>query len=188
MDNRKNILNTALDLFAQRGFDAVGVQEIVDAAGITKPTLYHYFGSKRGLLQALLEAHFVQLNAALADAAAYHGDLTRNLQRITQVLFAYAREHPAFYRLQLSLWFAPYQSEAQNLVADYLHRQQLLVEAMFAQAVSQHGNMRGRQREFAASFIGLVNTYIGLWLNGNTELLDDMVYRVVHQFEHGIYS
>ena len=29
-------------------------EEIVDAAGVTKPTLYHYFGSKRGLLAALL--------------------------------------------------------------------------------------------------------------------------------------
>ena len=30
-----------------KGYDAVGVQEIVDTAGITKPTLYYYFGSKR---------------------------------------------------------------------------------------------------------------------------------------------
>jgi AcrR family transcriptional regulator len=188
MDNRHNILVTALHLFAQRGYDAVGVQEIVTAAGITKPTLYHYFGSKRGLLQALLEVHFTPLNAALAEAAAYHGDLTLNLQRMTHVLFAYAREHPAFYRMQLALWFAPHLSEAQSLVEEYYHGQQTLVEGMFAQAVSQHGNMRGRQRAYAASFIGLVNAYIGLWLNGHAELVDEMVYRVVHQFEHGIYS
>jgi TetR/AcrR family transcriptional regulator len=64
----------------------------------------------------------------------------------------------------------------------------MLVEQMFEQAVTQHGNMRGRQRAYAASFIGLMNTYIGLWLNGHTELNDELVYRVVHQFEHGVYS
>src|SRR5215211_7966667 len=55
--NRALILDRALGLFAARGYDAVGVQEIVEAAGVTKPTLYHYFGSKRGLLEALVAEH-----------------------------------------------------------------------------------------------------------------------------------
>ena len=53
MDNRMNILEKALHLFYEKGYDAIGVQEIADAAGVTKPTLYHYFGSKYGLLQAV---------------------------------------------------------------------------------------------------------------------------------------
>ena len=55
MDNREAILSEALHLFYVRGYDAVGVQEIVDAAGVTKPTLYYYFGSKKGLLESLFE-------------------------------------------------------------------------------------------------------------------------------------
>ena len=55
MDNKELILKSALDLFYAKGYDAVGVQEIVDKAGISKPTLYYYFGSKLGLLQNLLE-------------------------------------------------------------------------------------------------------------------------------------
>ena len=50
MDNRQAILDSALTLFYEKGYDAVGVQQIVDAAGVTKPTLYYYFGSKQGLL------------------------------------------------------------------------------------------------------------------------------------------
>ena len=61
MDNRSNILSQAVELFASRGYDAVGVQEIVDAAGITKPTLYHYFGSKLGLLNTIFTEHFTAL-------------------------------------------------------------------------------------------------------------------------------
>ena len=41
MDNRELLLNTALELFHAKGYDAVGVQEIVDRAGVTKPTLYY---------------------------------------------------------------------------------------------------------------------------------------------------
>ena len=54
IDNRELLLDAALDLFYAKGYDAVGVQEIVDRAGVTKPTLYYYFGSKIGLLQNLL--------------------------------------------------------------------------------------------------------------------------------------
>lgn len=42
MDNREKILNCALELFHARGYDAVGVQEIAEMAGVTKPTLYYY--------------------------------------------------------------------------------------------------------------------------------------------------
>jgi TetR/AcrR family transcriptional regulator len=55
MDNRNNLLDHALNLFAERGYEAVGVQEVVETAGVTKPTLYHFFANKRGLLDALLE-------------------------------------------------------------------------------------------------------------------------------------
>ncbi len=68
MDNRTNILSQALSLFAARGYEGVGVQEIVDAANITKPTLYHYFGSKEGLLTELLGSHFTPFLKDLQEA------------------------------------------------------------------------------------------------------------------------
>lgn len=39
MDNKEVLLQVALDLFHAKGYDAVGIQEIVDKAGVTKPTL-----------------------------------------------------------------------------------------------------------------------------------------------------
>ena len=49
MDNRAILMQKSITLFADRGYEAVGVQEICEESGVTKPTLYHYFGSKRGL-------------------------------------------------------------------------------------------------------------------------------------------
>ena len=65
MDNRERILQCALELFYAKGYDAVGVQEIAQKAGITKPTLYYYFGSKYGLLETLLTKHFTVPTAML---------------------------------------------------------------------------------------------------------------------------
>ena len=50
MDNRERILQCALELFYAKGYDAVGVQEIAQKAGITKPTLYYYLKNWSGHL------------------------------------------------------------------------------------------------------------------------------------------
>ncbi|MFI6497220.1 TetR family transcriptional regulator [Nonomuraea typhae] len=47
---RKHIGDTALRLFAERGFEAVTVNEIADAAGVAKVTLFNYFPSKEALV------------------------------------------------------------------------------------------------------------------------------------------
>ncbi|GAP12879.1 transcriptional regulator, TetR family [Longilinea arvoryzae] len=188
MDNQSILLQVALELFAARGYDGVGVQEIAEAAGVTKPTLYHYFGSKAGLLTALLDEQHEPLNRAVAGAAGYHGDLPGALEALARAYFDFARAHPAFYRMQLGMYFAPRESEAWQQVAGRNEQQYQAVAHLFASAVGDHGNLSGRQELFAAIFIGSLNNCIALWLNGRVDLNDELVYRVVRQFQYGIYS
>jgi AcrR family transcriptional regulator len=187
-NNRERIEACALRLFAARGYEAVGVQEIVDEAGITKPTLYHYFGSKQGLLETILSENFQTLNQVVTEAAQYHGDLPATLENIVRAYFTFAREHPTFYRLILALWFAPRESEAFQLVNRLYPEQYQQVEQVFRVAVREHGNMKGRHRAYATTLIGMVNTYIGMAMNGYVELDDALARQAVHQFQHGIYS
>lgn len=49
----RKLLSAATKLFARKGFDRTSVQEIVDAAGVTKGAMYHYFGSKEDLLSEI---------------------------------------------------------------------------------------------------------------------------------------
>jgi TetR/AcrR family transcriptional regulator len=188
MDNRSNILLHALDLFAAKGYEAVGVQEIVEAAGITKPTLYHYFGSKFGLLNTVFSEHFATLYDSVEKAAAYQGDLPLTLYRTAAAYFHYANENKPFYRMLLAAWFAPPDSEPFIAMSSLIGRQQQHLERLFIQAANDHGNMRGRHRAYAATFLGMINTYIGLALNGYIQLDDELTFKAVHQFMHGIFS
>ncbi|MFJ2114326.1 MULTISPECIES: TetR/AcrR family transcriptional regulator [unclassified Streptomyces] len=65
----QRLLAAATRLFAERGYDRTSVQEIVEAAGVTKGALYHYFGSKEDLLQEVY-ARVLRLQQERLDAFA----------------------------------------------------------------------------------------------------------------------
>jgi len=187
-NNRSKILDRALDLFSARGYDAVGVQEVADAAGLKKPTLYHYFGSKSGLLKTLLGAYFDELFQALEKAADYRGDVKTTLSAVCAAYFDFAQKNRSFYRMQLAMWFSPPDSDSFRAVTAINERQQQLLEALFIKMAKDHGNMRGRHQAYAATLLGMINTYIALGLNGYATLDSGLVVKAVHQFMHGIFS
>ena len=54
-DTKERIAQTALELFAQKGYEAVSVSDIAGALGLTKGALYRHFESKEELWNALLD-------------------------------------------------------------------------------------------------------------------------------------
>lgn len=71
----QQMLDAAVRVFSRQGFHATSVDEIADAAGISKPMVYAYLGSKEELFTACLHREGTRLMQALADAAAAGPDL-----------------------------------------------------------------------------------------------------------------
>jgi AcrR family transcriptional regulator len=66
-DTRSRLLRAAAELFASQGYDAVSVDEVAAAADRSSGALYAHFGSKHGLLKALLES-WQETTAAVVQA------------------------------------------------------------------------------------------------------------------------
>ena len=85
------ILLSALELFSSKGYDATSVREICEAAGITKPTLYHFFGSKEGVYRALVDGALDDFRQAVTRAMQAPGSAVDRLRRVGRAYFESAR-------------------------------------------------------------------------------------------------
>lgn len=81
-DVRGSILANGQRIMAAKGFSAVGINEVLTAAGIPKGSFYHYFGSKDAFGEALLESYFeaylAELDAVLAATGLNMGQRLMN--------------------------------------------------------------------------------------------------------------
>jgi len=67
---RERVLDTAYELFSRRGIRAVGVEEVIERAGVAKATLYRHFPSKDALVLAFLERREERWTRGMVEAEA----------------------------------------------------------------------------------------------------------------------
>lgn len=114
-DVAQHIARVAAHLFASQGYDATSVRSIVEAAGVTKPTLYYHYGSKEGLAQALMIVPMARINEDLRTILASGGEPVGMLERMFEAHFAWCREDPDRTRFVFALFFGPM---AKGLIAE----------------------------------------------------------------------
>jgi AcrR family transcriptional regulator len=68
-ERRRLIVDAAIDLFGRQGYRGTGLAAIADQAGITPSAVIHHFGSKEGLLRAVLDEHDARSAARLSQYA-----------------------------------------------------------------------------------------------------------------------
>jgi AcrR family transcriptional regulator len=85
---REQILDVAIDVFGHAGYFGASMNDIAEAAGVTKPVLYQHFDSKSDLYSALLDEVGARMLDAIAKATA---DATNGKQQTEQGFQAYFR-------------------------------------------------------------------------------------------------
>jgi AcrR family transcriptional regulator len=96
---RRQLLDVAGEVFADRGFHATSMDDVATAAGVTKPVLYQHFRNKRALFLELLDDVGEQLLAQLAAAAEPGLGGRARVEAGFNRYFRFARENPASFRL-----------------------------------------------------------------------------------------
>jgi AcrR family transcriptional regulator len=71
-DQRGMILERAADLFAHRGYPGTSMNQVAEACGLSKATLYHYYKDKYALLVSIADSHVSRLQGIVREALAEH--------------------------------------------------------------------------------------------------------------------
>lgn len=133
---RTAILRKAAELFAERGYDAVSVREIVEAAGITKPALYYHFGSKEGLAQAVVSDFFSAARSLREEIFRRCRDVREALTSAARGMAELARDRRHTLAFAFSLWFG--RASLRALIAE-IHRQDCDAAAQWVQFLQSLG-------------------------------------------------
>jgi AcrR family transcriptional regulator len=98
---RERVIRKARELFLAQGYAAVSMQQIADAVGVNKATLYHYFRDKQALFIAVMVEQGKQMNAAVAGALAAGATLQEKMESVAQTILD--MQHSDFGRLSSDL-------------------------------------------------------------------------------------
>jgi AcrR family transcriptional regulator len=99
LDTRQAIMQAAVKLFSEKGFEKTSIEELARAAGIGKGTIYSYFQTKTDILHAFCGDELVCLHQELTDNADKEIPLLQQMVRIYMSEFRLITENREFGRL-----------------------------------------------------------------------------------------
>ena len=98
-ERREQLLAVALEMFAERGYQATTMDDVANAAGFTKPILYQHFASKEALYNELVSATARDLIRTLSDAAMAEVTPRAMVESALRAFFNVVVNQPQAYRL-----------------------------------------------------------------------------------------
>ncbi|GAB3842447.1 TetR/AcrR family transcriptional regulator [Nesterenkonia populi] len=96
---RLQLLDRAQQVFVAKGFHAASMDDIAEAAAVSKPVLYQHFPGKHELFLDVLETHLAQLTEELTAALAGEKDNRERVQDTVTAFFAFIAREDEAYRL-----------------------------------------------------------------------------------------
>ncbi len=135
LSSRQRIVATARALFVERGYASVSMQQIADATGLRKASLYHHFKSKEALFSAVMAAEMDRILVDFADVEDVDGTIGEQLERIALINYRQFAQPELF---QLAKDFFQHVSEADHEeVHTRLREMEGFFAALFARAIER---------------------------------------------------
>lgn len=190
-ETREVILASAIEAFAERGYSGTSIQDILQATGLSKPTLYYYFKNKADLFRAILDFAYDESFAMMQGAVEKEGPIEKKLCAAALSWFTFTNRHKNLMRLVLATNFAaPKEIPADTI--DHLRRKRHFefLAATIRQAQS-NGELSSRYTndELTHAILGSISHHIRTNLLRSESKLDEtLAARLVSIYLQGARS
>jgi len=133
-ERRQAILNAAFDEFGAHGYDDASTNAIVSAAGISKGTLFNYFGSKAELFQTLVKTALDLVSTTyLSQLDHTERDFLKKYLQATQVKYRAYHAHPHEFNFFAGVFLYDSKDSAARKAAKHMEQMRFEAEAYFRQ-------------------------------------------------------
>jgi AcrR family transcriptional regulator len=172
-ERRRQLLDTAIEVFATNGFHQTSMNDVAEAAGVTKPVLYQHFASKRQLYLESLEAVGVRLIELITENTSAvegpHGQVERGFT----AYFRFVADHRAAYQLLFGGG-----SRRDVEFADAVRRVEEQLAASIAELIDADIDASHR-RTLAFGLVGMAEGTSRLWVADELEIDPELLARQV---------
>ncbi len=185
---RENLLDQALTLFSERGYSATSIRDIIQAAGVTQPTLYYHFADKRSLFEELIKRHYETSQQQLEQIIATEVDCEARLRTFVQRSFEFCNADPRVPRLMFQTYYGPRVAEIDGILDKLTDRRFRLVKKIMQEGIAE-GQLRPSDPDFLAlSVCCLMDQPMNLLSRRSRpgrNLTKDLANSLVHLFLQG---
>ena len=180
------LLDSALRLFSQQGYEGTSIREIIEGAGVTRPVLYYYFENKEDLFRRLFETKFSELIERIDAAASAEGPCIPRLKGIIAGAFELAEENGAAVQLILQVLFSPPQ-QGPSLERHRLMRQRFkIAESVIRYGLEHQELSGGDSQSLTLVFLGIMDMHMMAKSNRmETRLSPELALALVDLFVAG---
>ena len=181
-ERREQLLAVGRKLFAEKGFEAVSVEEIASTAKVSKPVVYEHFGGKEGLYAVLVDREMNYLLNSFEKALS--GSNPRLLlEQAGMALFDYIDEYPDGFRILVrDSPMAQTTGTFASLIVDVATR----VEHLLADEFAAHKMDKKLARMYSQMLVGMVALTGQWWLDVRKPKKDEVVAHLVNLAWNGL--
>jgi AcrR family transcriptional regulator len=162
------------------------VREICEAAGVTKPTLYHFYGSKEGVYRALVEGTLEQYRKGIGAIVEAEGSVPERLKEVVRRHFHYTCRQPQLVRFLLSLIHNPPGSapatDLSRVYGDVLAHYARLIEQGIDDCSLKPGPVEVRLLVFSGAMMEPIHRFL---FGGRPELTPELADTLVDTILRG---
>ena len=154
------LMDSALMIFAQKGYEGASIREIIEEAGVTRPVLYYYFQNKEELYRRLVKEKFELLTAPLEKVLQESTDCIDRLKAVARTTFSLAEENPLVIRFILQAIFAPPQCGPTIDPAELQPKRFWMVETIMREGLSQGILSGGDPKSLTLILLGVLDMHL----------------------------
>ena len=176
LGTKQKIFMAAAQLFFERGYNGVSIREICEKTGVSKPTLYYYFGNKEGIYKALVDAGTSLGANEYREVLDMEIPIKQKLTEIVKISFQQTNEYPEFVKFFQGLFITTEKLPFLESIIEVARKRRRILANLIQEGINNGEFGASADPKLACEvFVGTVSHFVWKQLTGEEKILSEQL-------------